>query len=60
MFENDRDALHTSQTQKRRNIRGCRDLVWEIPDFHECIVCEGDKIVEYIDEWKGKQGSVID
>ena len=62
MFENDRDALHTSQTYKRRDIRECRDrmtLTCPFYSIYQFGMGKGHKIVEYIDEWHIEQSHTI-
>ena len=42
VFENDRDALHTSETTKRRIIRGSTDYVFvRLASLYKRIACEG-------------------
>ena len=62
VFENDRDALHTSQTYKRRDIRECRDrmtLTCPFYSIYQFGMGKGHKIVECIDEWHIEQSHTI-
>ena len=62
MFENDRDALHTSQTYERRDIREYRDrmtLTCPFDSIYQFGMGKGHKIVEHIDEWYIEQSHTI-
>ena len=54
MFENDRDALHTSKTYKRMDIRECRDRVTlTCPSYFidQFDIQNGYKTIESTNEW---------
>ena len=62
VFENDRDALHTSQTYERMDIREYRDrmtLTCLFYSIYQFGIGKGHKIVECIDEGHIEQSHTI-